>query len=289
MKNKRPAKRDVTYYDLLQGYVDKGYELKNYGFIEAGNKGLHAQYCLYKIVINPSGQKSLLITTGFHGEEFNAPISFLQIIDKVVAFAEKNGVRVILYICVNPVGFDLHQRYSPIDIDKLKSGNNDFLRYKIAKDKWVCCLKTGEEILDYKIIESGAKEVRLLKADMLKYPVPDGILDFHQQKGNLTTGNLFAYIFDRRDTYRQIMNKLEKITPIARNEPWKDIQDGREIHYRIDEDGFVFVHDGSITDMFYRLGSRFAVCAETNADLPLTKVSQINLIWVKELIKLIAK
>ena len=292
MTKKRPAKRDMTYYDLLQGYVDKGYKLEKYGSVTEPIRGKDRYYRLYKIVINPEHEKTLLTTTGFHGEEFNGPISLLRIFDEAVDFATKMQTRLIVYPCINPSGFDLHQRYNPSD-DVGDYGNNDFLRHEIKNGEWVGTLKTGEAFVKYKIIDSAAKEVRLLKRDVLKYqnPVPQAVLDIHQDCMKKGQGNFYAYILNQsqRPVYLEIMKKLAKITDVAKNIDAENIEGDRKVSYRIDKDGFIFLHDGSINDMFYRLKSEFSICAETNTDLPLEKVSQINLIWIKELIKLITK
>src|SRR3989338_4484173 len=119
----------MTYQELMSGFKNKGYKLKSYGAVKENRKN----YRLYKIVINPHYQRTLLITSGFHGEEFNGPISLFEIFDKAVAYAKKMRVRLIVYPCINPSGFDLRKRYNASD----ESPNNDFLRYEIEKDKWV--------------------------------------------------------------------------------------------------------------------------------------------------------
>ena len=166
------------------------------------------------------------------------------------------------------------------------------MRYEIKGGRLVgTWLKKDGPFVSFKIVDSGAKEVRLLKKDVLQYtsPVPIGVLDIHQQKDNLETGDVYAYIFDQRSIYLKIMKKLEKIAKIAKNDPAMNFEDGRKVRYRIDKDGLIVLHDGTLTDMFYRLGSKFVVASETKTTMSLEKVCQINLIWIKELIKLIVK
>lgn len=288
--------KDMTYLELTRKYRAKGYRLKSYGKIKEACKQheshgkvrkSHRAYTLYKLIINPRHKKTSLITTGFHGEEFNGPISLLEIIDEAAAFAKKMRVRLVVYICINPSGFDLHQRYNASG----EKQNNDFMRYVIKGGKLVGILKKSEPYMAINIVDSPAREVRLLKKDVLKYfsPVPRGVLDIHQQEGNLKNGDVFAYIFNRRPVYLRIMKKIAKIAKIAKNDPTFTWEGHRKVFYRIDEDGFIFLHDGTITDMFYRLGSKFVVTSETNTTMLLEKVCQINLIWIKELIKLITK
>jgi hypothetical protein len=57
----------------------------------------------------------------------------------------------------------------------------------------------------------------------------------------------------------------------------------------IDEDGFIVVHDGTITDMFWRYGTAYSVTAETNTKISLQKVAAINKTWIIEMINLISK
>lgn len=275
-------KKRMTYQELMHGFKNKGYALINYGTVRENQK-----YPLNKIIVNPRYKKTLLITSGFHGEEFNGPISLLEIFDEVATYAKKMRVRLVVYPCVNPSGFDLHQRYNASG----EKQNNDFLRYVIEDGKVVSILKKDEPFTEIKAVNSPAKEVRLLKIDMFSsfLGAPAGVLDIHQQKGNLKTGEFYAYIFNLRATYRRIMKKLGRVAKVAKNDPAMNFDKGRKVLYRIDEDGLIVLHDGTLTDMFYRLGSKFVVTAETKTTLPLEQVSQINLIWIKELIKLIAK
>lgn len=274
-------KQAMTYLELIAGFRDKGYKLKRYGTVREKRVNYH----LYKIVINSRYRRTLLITSGFHGEEFNGPISLLAMFDDLVSYAKRKRVRLIVYPCVNPSGFDLRKRYNASN----ERQNNDFLRYEIKKGKWVSTMRSGETFLTCKVIDSRAKEVRLLRHDVLKYRVPRAVLDIHQQEGNLDTGDFYAYIFDKKRTYQKIMKKLKRIAKVAKNDPAMNFEDGRKVYYKIDSNGFIKLHDGTLTDMFYRLGSEFVITAETSTKLPLDKVCRINLIWAKELIKLITK
>ncbi len=278
--------KSLTYEKLMRGFREKGYELESYGTVKETVRENRKNYRLYKTVINPRFKKTLLITSGFHGEEFNGPISLLGFFDEVTAFAKEMRVRLVVYPCVNPSGFDLRKRYNASN----ERQNNDFMRYITKKEKLVgTLLKKDGPFNAFKIVDSPAKEVRLLKNDVLKYisPAPHGVLDIHQD--HLKAGDFYAYIFSKREIYLKIMNQLKEIAEVAKNVPAMNFEDGRKVYYRIDEDGFILLHDGTITDMFYRLGSEFVVTSETNTTLPLEKVCQINLIWIKELIKLIVK
>lgn len=273
-------KKPMTYLELMAGFKEKGYKLKRYGTVWEKR----TKYHLYKIVINPQYRRTLLVTSGFHGEEFNGPISLLTMFDDLVRYAKHKRVRLIVYPCVNPSGFDLHKRYNASN----ERQNNDFLRYEIKKGKWVSTMRSGETFLTCKVIDSRAKEVRFLKRNVLRYRVPNAVLDIHQDN-ELEDSDFYTYIFDNTQLYQKIVNKIKKIAQVARNVPALNFENGRKIRYKINSRGFIFLHDGTLTDMFYRLGSEFVVTAETGTQVPLKLIARINLIWAKELIKLISK
>ena len=110
----------MKYKELISGYGKKGYNLISYGTVKEDK-----DYNLYKIIINNNSQKTVLVTTGFHGEEFNGPISILKIIDEIKQYSKFKKVNLIIYICINPSGFEKHKRYNLSD----ESPNNDFLRF----------------------------------------------------------------------------------------------------------------------------------------------------------------
>lgn len=273
-------KKTMTYPELMAGFRDKGYKLKRYGTV----REKRIKYHLYKIVINPQYRRTLLITSGFHGEEFNGPISLLAMFDDLVSYAKRKRVRLIVYPCVNPSGFDLRKRYNASN----ERQNNDFLRYEIKKGKWVSTMRSGETFLTCKVIDSRAKEVRALKRNVLRYRVPCAVLDIHQDN-ELEGSDFYTYIFDNTRLYQKIVNKIKNIAQVARNVPALNFENGRKIRYKINSRGFIFLHDGTLTDMFYRLGSEFVVTAETGTKTPLKLVARINLIWAKSLINLITE
>lgn len=86
------------------------------------------------------------------------------------------------------------------------------------------------------------------------------------------------------------MAKLDCIAARCRNvKPLMVNEKGIEFNDTVDSEGFIMTHDGTVTDMFYRLGSSFSVVSETNVRTPLRKVSAINKIWAEDLINLISK
>ncbi len=269
----------MKYAELVTGYKNKGYDLISYGTVKEDKK-----YNLYKLIINNNSKKTLLINTGFHGEEFNGPISTLKIIDEVNKYSKIKKVNLIIYICANPSGFENHHRYNMSH----ETQNNDFLRY-LVNEKWIDILRKGVKFKKFKIIEAKAKETRLLKKDILKSNlIPAGCIDIHQDD-EVRKGDFYIYIFDKRKEYEKIMKKADKIALRCRNIVSKnfDVNDV-EFNDSIDSQGFIKIHDGTITDLFYRFGTKYSITIETSTNTKLNKVCNINRLFIKEIINLIA-
>jgi len=270
----------MKYRELIRRFRNKKIKLFSYGKVKEKGKA----YELFKIVADNHSQKTLLITSGFHGEEYNGPISLLEIIDEVIDYAKKKKVNLIIYPCVNPSGFDLRQRYNASSEEK----NNDFLRYEVKRGKWLDIVRPGQKFLRYKIVFSPAKEVRALQKDLQKSgEVPVGVLDIHQDN-ELKKCDFYAYVLDKRDVYKKIMLKLDRLGRRCRNAKPREVKEGYEFDDTINREGFIVTHDGTITDMFWRFGSVYSVVAETNTKTPLKKVAAINKLWVFGLLDLIA-
>jgi hypothetical protein len=47
-----------------------------------------------------------------------------------------------------------------------------------------------------------------------------------------------------------------------------------------DARGFIVRHDGSLTDLFWRLGTRHCICVETTGATPLDLSKKVNLTWI---------
>jgi hypothetical protein len=267
-------------YDELIRQFKKNIELRSYGSV----REIKRNYDLFKIVIDNRFSKTLLITSGFHGEEFNGPVSLLGIIKEVIDYAKKKKINLLIYPCVNPSGFDLKKRYNASNEEK----NNDFLRYEIKKGEWIDVVKPGKKFLRYKLVDSPAKEVRALQKDLRKFgKVPVGVLDIHQDN-ELPKCDFYAYVLDKFPAYRKIMAELDQVGRRCRSIKPRQVKEGYEFDDTINREGFIITHDGTITDMFWRFGSAYSVTAETNTETPLEKVAAINKLWIKELIDLIS-
>ncbi len=285
----------MRYNELIRHFRRQGFALQSYGRVKEGGKN----YPLYKIFIAAGGRPpllskegrgvvALLITSGFHGEEFNGPISLLKILPRLARRARDRGVNLLVYPCVNPSGFDARQRYNISGEEQ----NNDFLRYEVKKGVWAGTLKKGEKFLRYKLVASPAREARLLRADLRRAGLlgrqkPSAVLDIHQDD-DLERGDFYAYIFDQPEIYEKIMRRLDKFAGRARDVTALNFEGHRKVRYMIDKNGFIFLHDGTLTDMFYRLGVPFVAAVETNQRLPFAQVVKINRLWAEALLDLVA-
>ena len=85
------------------------------------------------------------------------------------------------------------------------------------------------------------------------------------------------------------MKKADKIALRCRNIVSKnfDVNDV-EFNDSIDSQGFIKIHDGTITDLFYRFGTKYSITIETSTNTKLNKVCNINRLFIKEIINLIA-
>jgi hypothetical protein len=183
---------------------------------------------------------------------------------------------------VNPSGFQAHTRYNASG----EHPNNDFLRYELEPGVWRGELRPGESFLGYVPAEGTPKETAALAGALDRLPLPAAALDLHQD--NFIHGSLFyAYIFGDSAWYRPLLARSGALVPVLRSsivdsghEPGTDV--------RADEEGFIVCHDGSITDRYHRAGVRFTGAIETTTETPFALADEINLIWIRGFIDLVA-
>lgn len=240
--------------------------------------------CEYPLLgLRLPGANPVVLTAGFHGDEKAGPRTLLNHTDEIVQYAADRGVGLTMYPCVNPSGFEAHTRYNASG----ERPNNDFLRYELSPGVW-----RGEIYEDQPFIriaparEGLPKETAALAAALDAAPPPVAALDLHQD--NFIHGAFFyAYIFGQPAWYRPLLARSGALVPVLRSsivdsghEPGSDV--------RADPEGFIFCHDGSITDRFHRAGVRYTAAIETTTDTPAELANEINLIWVRGFIDLAA-
>jgi len=224
-----------------------------------------------------TGHHRVLITAGFHGDETAGPLTLLKHFPEIVAYANERKVGLTVYPSVNPSGFEDLTRYN-------RSGecpNNDLLRYQLPDGSWAGELGAGQTFIGTKTFHGGPKETRALAAELDAQPTPDAALDIHQDP-YIKEPLSYAYNFGDCAPYRPLQALTDRLMPVARNAVVDD-------DVFTDEDGLVRLHDGSVTDYFWRRGVRYTAVIETTRSAPLSVCHAVNLIWIHGFIDLAAQ
>jgi Succinylglutamate desuccinylase / Aspartoacylase family len=228
------------------------------------------------------GDREVVVTAGFHGDEKAGPLTLVAHAASLFAEARAQGVALRLFPCINPSGFEVHTRYNVSG----ERPNNDFLRYEITPGFWRGEVNEGETPLSWKPYDGGPKETVALARELARRAPPVAALDLHQD--NFIRGHVFySYVFGDHAPYRPLQARSGALLPVLRNalvdsgyEPGTDV--------RADAEGFIEVHDGSVTDHFHRAGVPYTAAIETTTDTPPDLADVINLIWIRGFLALAA-
>lgn len=245
-------------------------KVSEYGeVVEAGKR-----YPLLRLTSD--GAPRLTITSGFHGEEPAGPLALLTSAAWGVAHARRRGVGLTMYPCVNPSGFEAGTRYNASG----ERPNNDFIRYEVLPGVFRDEIGAGETFLRWVPHAGGPKETRALLQDLERQPAPAAALDIHQD-AELRGPHVYAYVFGDRAAYRPLLTEAARHAPIAAG-------------YAVgaggatDDEGFIVAHDGSVSDYFFRRGTRHVAVIETSVDTPLDACFAIYRIWIRGFLDLAA-
>ncbi len=258
------------YARRIRGYASLA-EVNEYARVLEGG----VEYPLFRLTV--PGERWLVITSGFHGEEPAGPLTLAHHFADVVAYARERRVGLRVYPCINPSGFEDGTRYN-------RSGekvNNDFLRYEVTPGVWKGELSRGESFLRWTLFDGGPKETRAVRADIARYPAPAAALDIHQDN-YIPGAGTYAYTFGDNAAYRPFMEAASGSARVLRNDKVDEVN-------RADADGLIQYHDGSVTDYFVRNGVPYAAALETTTQTPLEASHAINLIWIRGFIDLAAR
>jgi hypothetical protein len=226
-----------------------------------------------------AGGRTLTITAGFHGDETAGPLTLLEHLPDIAAHARSRGVGLRIYPCLNPSGFTDGTRYNRT----AEQPNNDFLRYQLEDGRWVGELRDGQPFTRFDLHRGGPKETRALLADLEHAAPPAAALDLHQDpwlEGELS----YAYTFGPRAPYLELARATDVVVPLARH---TEVDDEDAVYS--DGDGLIELHDGSVTDYFFRRGVPYTAALETTTRTPLRLSHEVNLIWIRGFIELVAK
>lgn len=220
----------------------------------------------------PLSKTRLTIIAGQHGEEPAGVLALYAHADEFLAAAKARGVALRIYPCANPEGFDRDQRNNW----RGQEYTNTFMRYLID-GSWHGELSPGESFDDARLAEEMADETKLLLRDLEREPVPDGVLDLHQDSG-LLAGEAFAFVFGRPGPYAKIMRE-SGAKPRAGWEFSTGSWSERPATLTTSKAGLVEFHDGSVTDYLWRRGAKMSICLETGFP-DLERAMDANRDWV---------
>jgi predicted deacylase len=223
------------------------------------------------------GRRTLLITSGFHGDEIAGPLTLLTHFEEIAAYAAARSVGLQVYPCLNPSGFEDGTRYNRSQ----EAPNNDFLRYEVEPGVWVGELVDGQRFLRHRVFTHGPKETRALCAELERLAAPDAALDIHQDP-YLGGAQSYAYTFGERAPFLPLLAATHDLVPLATA---AQVDEG--VH--TDDDGLVVLHDGSVTDYFHRRGVGLTAALETTTEAPADASDGVNLVWIRGFIDLVAR
>jgi hypothetical protein len=185
-------------------------------------------------------------------------------------------VALTIYPCLNPSGFDACTRYNRLG----ERPNNDVLRYELADGTVVDQMPTPRPFSGIHARDGGPVETRALIADIRDAAPPTAALDLHQDP--YFGGSLgYAYYFGAPAPYIALMERTARLVPIARD---------REVDVGVisDAHGLIVLHDGSVSDWYWRRGARYVAVVETNTDTPMPTACAVNMVWIEGFIDLCA-
>ncbi len=221
------------------------------------------------VKLESSGRVKLIITAGFHGEEPAGPLTCLQHLEEISAYARARDVGLTIYPCINPSGFEAGHRYNASG----EQPNNDFLRYETTAGIIKGELAPGEAFSRWFLFDGGPKETRAVRADLERSTTPHAAIDLHQDAWVRRPCH-YAYIFGPREPFQALVRRTIGFAKAA-------------VHLQVyenkltDECGLIVDHDGSVSDYFRRRGTRWVVTLETSTATPIDRSTQVNLLWIK--------
>jgi hypothetical protein len=282
------------YYQSLKSVVAKQSDFR-ISFSKLRYKGGEYQFCRLASKGIKKSDKIILIRAGIHGDEISGPLSLLKYFDEIVDYVHGLGLKLIIYPLGNPSGFEKGLRYN-IDNDKGAAGNNDFLRYELSDGTLTDDLETGKKFKcwlwssDPKLKIKLAKETKLMHRLLKKDPLDQVVacLDLHQDYISPEAPvACYHYAFGNLKCYQKIVGQLKKEIKIWSHEVIGAGYDAGSV--MSDDNGFIKRHDGSLTDLCWRLGVKYNVASETTGATAMELAMKVNLIWIKGLADLVSK
>lgn len=290
MKTFRQKAKNIKLAELSS--VKLKYKKGNFNFLRIASKNIKPK------------DNILFIAAGIHGEETAGPLTILNYLQEIFSYAHKNKVKLIIYPLCNPSGFSQMTRYN-IDDDEGEVGNNDYLRYEMADGTLKDDIKNSNNYKTWhwtsEITENIPMETKIIHKLLKKEPLFQikACLDIHQDYISRATPSAYHYSFGKLNVYKKIVDNIKKIIPLYKNkmidagfcETGEDGQRNEEEDKALasDKNGFIIRHDGTLPDLFYRLGVPYCITAETTGSTSLIDAMVVNMTWIKGMIDLIKK
>lgn len=260
----------AVYADAVRSLRDVA-EVREYALLEEPT----GRFPVFRLEVEASpGAPLLVVTSGFHGEERSGPLTLAERFRRFAEVARRLDVRLVVFPCVNPSGFVTGDRYNA----SKERPNNDFLRYEVAPGEWKGELMTGEPFLRHELFRDSPRETRALLPELEALPTPAAMLDLHQD--NYAPGGLvYAYTFGPKAPYLALLARSSAHAQIGGGLPVDE-------HRKVGPDGLIEFNDGSITDYFFRRGTRYIATLETTTTMPFEVTREIDTLWVEGFIEL---
>ena len=260
--------------------------------------------------------KIMIIRAGLHGDEVGGVFTLMKYIGDIFSYAHARRVKLVIFPLDNPSGFFAGTRYN-IEGDNGDFGNNDFLRYKLADGRVVGDLGARNEYREWKwstepeFTAHLPQETLALHAELKRLPLEQvvGALDLHSDNFIVISAT-YQYGFGDFTVYQDIVAKVRSIISkaggrlLANENVDSDqlsvpgftseiVHNGQVIIDSFvpwsNSQGFIVRHDGSFSDLFYRLGAKYSVTVEITKVTPERVADEINLAWIRGTIDLIVR
>ncbi len=313
------ASADTTVLPLSLGEIYRHLELVRSDDIDIHYYPLqyhHGEYLFPKIIsrgIKPS-DRVIMLGAGVHANEVAGPITLARYGQDIIRYAESKDLKVVCYPLRNPSSFGIPgKRYNiDSDDDAVAVGNNDFVRYRLPDGRIVDDLRDSDAFASWGWASDLSFHVELapetcLMHDLLRQDPLDAVwaaVDLHQDWIMQDAPPLaYHYAFGDVSAYRSIVQDIERLVPIARGKRigagyrgWvngRPTRDAPDQALSSDDGGFIIRHDGTWTDLLFRIGESqkrriHSVAVETTGATPLYIACQVNLIWIYGIMDLVA-
>lgn len=277
----------------------------------------HGEYRFPKVISREIGRSDriVMVGAGVHANEIAGPLTLAWYGQEIIAYAQSRGLGIICYPLRNPSGYGIPGKRYNVDSedDAVVVGNNDFVRYRLPDDWIVDDLKESNVFTswgwasDPQYRVSLPLETRLMHDLLRQDPLGSvqAVIDLHQDWITRDAPPLaYHYAFGDVAVYLPIVREIEKVLPIAQHRRigagyrglGADGQPTRaapEQAISCDENGFIRRHDGTWTDLLFRIGESqgrriHCVTPETTGATPLEVACQVNLIWIYGMMDLVA-